>query len=84
MRDDHIHLEPDELGGELVQTVVPAFGKAKLDDDIPALDVAQVAQSRPQRIDARGPRRGRGHAEKPDPGNGRGRLLGDTRTGRHQ
>ena len=75
MRHDDIHLEPDEFGGELGKTVILAFGKAKLDDDILALDVSQVAQSRPECIDAWGPCRGRGHPQKPDPRDDRGRLL---------
>ena len=77
VRHDDIHLEPDELGGELGKTVILTLGKAKLDGDILALDVTQVAQSRPECIDARGPRRGRGHSQKPDARDGRGRLLGE-------
>ena len=84
VRHDDIHLEPDELGGELGKTVVLTFGKAKLDDDILALDVTQVAQSRPECIDAGGPCRGRGHSQKPDPRDGRGRLLGEPRERRRQ
>ena len=81
VRHDDIHLEPDELGGELGKTVILTFGEAKLDDDILALDVTQVAQSRPECIDAGGPCRGRGHSQKPDPRDGRGRLLGEPRSG---
>ena len=78
MRHDDIHLEPDELGGELGKAVVLTFGKAKLDDDVLALDVTQIAQSRPECIDAGGPCRGRGHSQKPDPRNV-ARLLSEPR-----
>ena len=77
VRHDDIHLEPHELGGELGKTVIPTFRKAKLDDDILALDVTQVAQSRPECIDARGPCRRRGHSQKPNPRDRRSRLLGE-------
>ena len=77
MRDDDVHLEPDELRGELGEAVVLPLGKAKFDGDVPAFDVAQVAQSLPECIDARGPRRSRGHTEKPDAWNTLGRRLGE-------
>ena len=81
---DDIHLEPDELGGELGKTLKLTLSIAKLDDDILALDITQVAQSRPERFDTGGPCRGRGDSQKPDPGDGRSRLLGESRERRHQ
>jgi len=84
VRHDDIHLEPDKLSGELGKSVILTFGKAELDDYILALDVTEVAQSRPECIDPGHPCRVRGHSQKTDPRDGRARLLGEPRERRCQ
>ena len=58
------------------KTIVLTFRKAKLEGDILALNISQVAQPRPECVDARGPRRGSGHSQEPDPWDSPG-LLGE-------
>src|SRR5262245_7783685 len=59
--DDYIDLEPDELGGELGDTLSAAFRPAVSDCDGAALDPAELAQPLEKRGDplSLGRRRGR-------------------------
>ena len=76
VRHDDIDLEPNELGRECGKTIVLTFCKAILDDDVLAIDVTQVAKSRSKGIDAGGPCCRRGHAQEPDPRDGRAPAAG--------
>jgi hypothetical protein len=51
VRHDEVDLEPDELGREVGQALVLALGPAKFNDDVPALDLAQLAQAQPHPVD---------------------------------
>src|ERR1700736_4642026 len=42
-----LHIHADQLGGEFWQLISP-FRPSKLDDDVLALDIAEVVQARPQ------------------------------------
>jgi hypothetical protein len=42
-----LHIHADQLGGEFWQLINP-FRPSKLDDDVLALDIAEVVQARPQ------------------------------------
>jgi hypothetical protein len=53
-RDDHVHLEPDEVSGEHSIALGLAFGPAVLDTDVLPLDPPQVAKALPKRLDKRG------------------------------
>ena len=44
-RDDDGHLEPDQLGGEVGQPVKIALRKPILDNDVLALDMAEISQT---------------------------------------
>src|SRR5262245_4503198 len=45
VRNDHIDLEPDELGGDLGKSLAASLGPAILDREIAALAPAQLTQS---------------------------------------
>ena len=45
---DDVDLEPHQLGRELGKPVVLALRPAELDDEVLALDVAELAQARPE------------------------------------
>src|SRR6266536_2087512 len=50
-RNDHVRLETDQLSGEGRQPIIPALRPPVFDDNILALNVAQVAESLPHRLD---------------------------------
>ena len=43
-RDDHVNLEPDQLGREFRQALGLPLGGPELDDEVLALDVAELAK----------------------------------------
>jgi hypothetical protein len=53
-RDDHVHLEPDEVSGELRMAIGLPFGPAVLDAEVLPFDPPQVAEALPKRLDERG------------------------------
>ena len=50
-RHDDVHLEPDQLGREVGQPLEPALRKSILDDDVLALDLAELPQALPERVE---------------------------------
>ena len=82
---NHLHLEPDQLGRQVGEPLRLALRIAVLDDDVLALDVAQVAQTLPEGLHTCWGRDGRGErrTEPTDPVHFRRLLcLGDER--RHE
>ena len=53
-----LHIHADQLGGEFWQLINP-FRPSKLDDDVLALDIAEVVQARPHCLGTGMPERGR-------------------------
>ena len=64
-RHDDVDLEPDQLGRESGEPLVLSLRPSVLDHDVLALDVAELAQPSPERLDEMLGRhgRGRGHEE---------------------
>ena len=58
-RDDEVHLKTHELGGNLAATLGFSFCRAPLDDDVLALDIAELAETLAKSFDATGDRRSR-------------------------
>ena len=51
---DNVNPETNKLGGQFGQPIEVPIGPSELDDDVLALEVAKVAQPRPQRFDLGG------------------------------
>src|SRR5262249_48767202 len=49
-RDDDVHREADKLRCDLTEAVGLILGELLLDDDVLALDVAELAQALPERL----------------------------------
>src|SRR5262249_28344309 len=65
-RNDDVHVEADQLGGKLRQSLGLALGIAVLDDDGLPLDVAQLSQTLAERLISGGVHRRDAHCENPD------------------
>src|SRR5439155_15099435 len=76
-RNDELHLQVDQLGGELGKPIVAVVREAVLDDDVLALDAPVVAQPLEKSIDQERPAVARATGQKTDPVDFRGwwRLL---------
>jgi hypothetical protein len=76
VRDDDVHVEPNQLGREGGKSFGSVSVESALDEDVLALDVPQFLQPLEESLpDARGPRGGRREApEKAYPIDFRGRL----------
>jgi len=72
-REYDVDIHADQLGCQLRQLVDP-FRPAKLNDNVLALDIAEIAQPRPQRLDPISVSRSKTETQEPDPRNLR-RLL---------
>jgi hypothetical protein len=48
---DHVHLETDQFGGKFRQAVEPPLRPSVLDDDVPALNIAEVAKPLLERLE---------------------------------
>jgi hypothetical protein len=64
-REDDVDIHADQLGSEFRQLLHP-FRPAELNNDILALDVAEIAQARPQCLHPWRVRRGGGGTQKAD------------------
>jgi hypothetical protein len=64
-REDDVDIHADQFGREFRQLFDP-FRPAELNDDVLALDVAVIAQSRPQRLDPTCRSRSGGETQEPD------------------
>ncbi len=49
--DDHVHPQPDQLGGEFRQALHVAVSIAAFEDQVAALDIAQIAQPIAERVE---------------------------------
>ncbi len=72
-REDHVDREPGELGRQLGKPLVLAISGADLEDEVPALDPAEVAEPVPEGLVERRVR-GRAGLQVPDPRHPRRRL----------
>ena len=75
MGHDNVNFETDELGRQSGQAVILFLRPAVFDDEVPALDVAELAQTGPQCLQPAGHTCGRRRTEESDPGNLRLGLL---------
>src|SRR5262249_10648946 len=64
-REDDVDIHADQFGREFRQ-LLDAFRPAELNDNVLALDVAVIAQSRPQRLDPTCRSRSGGETQEPD------------------
>jgi hypothetical protein len=74
-RHDQIDVETSQLGRELRKALGAAIGRAIVDDEVLALDVAEVPQTLAQRIEIGGVRRRRNHLQDADAVNLAGLLC---------
>jgi hypothetical protein len=80
-RNDHVHLEPDELRGEAGQPFGSAIRVPRFDDGVLSVDVSVVAQTRTKRLQVGGIRRRGDQREITDPDDSRLLPLGGERRG---
>src|SRR5262245_35956044 len=76
--DDHVHMQPYQLGRQVRQPLHLAVRIPALEDDVASLDVAETAQLGDERVEQRRHRHGGGTQKKADPVKLRRRLrLGE-------
>ena len=51
-RQDHVHFETEQLGGELGETLVLSLCPAELDENVLSLGVAEITETLAERLDA--------------------------------
>jgi hypothetical protein len=73
-RDDDVDLEPDEIGDEILEGIPFPGRRAELEDDAPALRVAELTQRLPENVPLVRARCEWAAWQNPDPGN-RSRWL---------
>jgi hypothetical protein len=56
-RHDDVHVQTDQIGCERLVPILLAFGPSGLDGDVPTFDVAQIAQTLAERVEATQPYR---------------------------
>ena len=75
MGDDHIDLETSQVRKERRKPIIPAIRPPVLDDKIPSLLIAEIAQTRAKGLGAFGQTVSSGRSQEPDPKDLRRWLL---------
>jgi hypothetical protein len=67
VRHEHVRLPPDELGGQLGKTLIVPLSPPELDEEVLALDIAEISQCCPEGLHLAGIAGRRGRAQEGNP-----------------